>query len=48
MHIINISETGTTTQQCLQIVNRVQSINETGMQMVYSVTQDTDFAKVIM
>jgi hypothetical protein len=29
-----------TTQQFLQFVHRVQSINETGMQMVYPVTQD--------
>jgi hypothetical protein len=48
MHIIHISETGMTIQQCLQFVNRVQSINETGLQMVHSVTQDTDFTNVLM
>lgn len=48
MCIIHISETSTTTQQCLQFVNRVQSIDETGMQMVYPVIQDTDFTNVLM
>ena len=43
MCIIHISEMGMTTQQCLQFVNRVQSIDETRMQMVYPVIQDTDF-----
>jgi len=48
VHVIHIIEMGTTTQQCLRFVNRVQSINETGMQMVYSVIQDTDFTTVLM
>ena len=48
MHIIHIIEMGMTTQQCLQFVNRVQSINKTGMQMMYSVTQDTDFTNVLL